>query len=293
MRGRLQTEPAGAVAAGSWAPALAGVRAQTRLASIDVLRGLVIVLMALDHVRDYFTAARFSPLDLAHTDPALYFTRWITHFCAPVFVLLAGVSARLAARHCSTAELRRFLVTRGLWLIVLEFTVVLFAWSFNLSYQYGLVLQVIWVLGASMIVLAALVGLPVRAIAVFGLVLIVGHNLLDGLAPAQFGAWAPLWNVLHVQGPTPFGFVSYPLVPWAGVMALGFVLGGVYSWDAPRRRRTAAHYGVGGHGRLRPVAAAERLWRPAPLGVAADGRCSRCSASSMSRSTRRRSCTCS
>jgi uncharacterized membrane protein len=161
-----------------------------------------------------------------------------------VFVLLAGVSARLAAQRCTAAELRRFLLTRGLWLIVLEFTVVTFAWSFNLRYEHGLVMQVIWALGVSMVVLAALVGLPVRAIAAIGLALVCGHNLLDGVRPEQFGAWAPLWRVLHVQGPTPFGFVAYPLVPWIGVMALGFALGGVYDWVAVRRRLTLLAIGA-------------------------------------------------
>ncbi len=250
MRPRLETEPATATDTGfgravPWPSAAAKrVRARTRLASIDLLRGLVIVLMALDHVRDYFTAARFSPLDLEQTDPPLFLTRWITHFCAPVFVLLAGVSARLVAQRCTTDELRRFLLTRGLWLIVLEFTVVTFAWTVNLRYEYGLVMQVIWALGVSMIALAALVGLPVRVVAFVGLVLVAGHNLLDGVTPVQFVAWAPLWNVLHVQGPTPFGFVLYPLLPWVGVMALGFALGGVYAWDAPRRRRTLIAIGA-------------------------------------------------
>jgi uncharacterized membrane protein len=122
-------------------------------------------------------------------------------------------------------------------LIVLEFTLVNWAWSFNLRYEYGLVMHVIWALGVSMVVLAALVGMPLRIVAAVGLSLVLGHNLLDDLSPAQFGAWAPLWTVLHVQGPTPFGFVAYPLVPWVGVMALGYVLGGVYAWETRSRRR--------------------------------------------------------
>src|SRR6185369_1148514 len=151
-------------------------RAETRIASIDVLRGLVMVLMALDHVRDYFTVARCSPMDLSCTTPALFFTRWITHFCAPVFMLLAGVSAGIAGRRMSRSALRRFLVTRGLWLVLLEVTVVQLAWTFNLRYESGLVLQVIWALGASMIALAAVVGLPRRAIGVAGLAMVCGHD---------------------------------------------------------------------------------------------------------------------
>jgi len=212
-------------------------RAETRIASIDVLRGLVMVLMALDHVRDYFTVARCSPMDLSCTTPALFFTRWITHFCAPVFMLLAGVSAGITGRRMTLAALRRFLVTRGLWLVVLEVTVVQLVWTFNVRYESGLVLQVIWALGVSMIMLAAVVGWPRPAIGLAGLAIVCGHDLLDGIAPARFGAWAPLWNVLHVQGPTPFGLVLYPLVPWIGVMMLGYWLADLYARPAAERRR--------------------------------------------------------
>jgi uncharacterized membrane protein len=216
--------------------ALAATHARTRLQSIDVLRGLVIVLMALDHVRAYFTDARFDPLDLSQTDPALFLTRWVTHLCAPTFIFLAGVSAYLKARRSDPQELRRFLVTRGLWLIVLEFTVIQFAWSFNFRYDVGLIMQVIWAIGASMIALAALVHLPRWAIGVIALALIGGHNLLDGVSPETFGQWAWLWNVIHVQGRTSFAFVLYPLIPWIGVMALGFCAGAVFEFDARRRR---------------------------------------------------------
>jgi uncharacterized membrane protein len=140
--------------------ALAATHARTRLQSIDVLRGLVIVRMALDHVRGYVTDPRFDPLDLSQTDPALFRTRWVTHLCAPTFILLAGVSACLKARRSDPQALRRFLVTRGLWLIVLEFTVIQFAWSFNFRYAVGLIMQVMWAIGASMVALAALVRLP-------------------------------------------------------------------------------------------------------------------------------------
>jgi uncharacterized membrane protein len=136
------------------------VQAAARLRSIDVLRGLVIVLMALDHVRDYFTEIRFSPLDLSQTYALLFMTRWVTHLCAPTFIFLAGISAYLLSRRYEVQQLRRFLVTRGLWLIVLEFTVIQFAWSFNLKYEFGLVMQVMWAIGASMVVLAGLVSWP-------------------------------------------------------------------------------------------------------------------------------------
>jgi uncharacterized membrane protein len=223
--------------------ALAHPRELARLHSIDILRGLVIVLMALDHVRDFFTAVRFDPLDLTQTNATLFMTRWITHFCAPVFILLAGVSAQLVSRRCTPAQLRRFLLTRGLWLIVLEFTVVNFAFSFNLDYQFGVLMQVIWAIGASMIVLAGLSRLPVWAVGTVGVVMIAGHNLLDGIEPKIFGELAPLWNVLHVQGVVPFGYLHYPLIPWVGVMAAGFALGKVYELPGAFRRRTLVFIG--------------------------------------------------
>jgi uncharacterized membrane protein len=216
-----------------------------RIHSIDVLRGIVMVLMALDHVRDYFTIARFDPLDLSQTTPALFATRWITHFCAPVFMLLAGTSAYLLGRKRSPADLSRFLLTRGLWLIVLEFTVVAFVWTFNFRYPLGFTLLVIWALGASMISLAALVYLPLRWIAVVGLLLIAGHNAFDGVRPESFGVWAPLWNVLHVPILLPHALVQYPLIPWIGVMAAGYVLGTVYEMDRRPRRQYLVALGSG------------------------------------------------
>jgi len=212
------------------------VRAAARLSSIDMLRGLVIVLMALDHVRAYFSDVRFDPLDLTQTSPELFFTRWITHFCAPIFVFLAGISAWLVGQRGSKAELTRFLVTRGFWLIVLEFTVVNFAWNFNLTYRAGLFMQVIWAIGASMVALGALVHLRRRWIALIALAMIFGHNLLDGIEPSAFGVLAPLWHVIHAKGQTGPLFVLYPLVPWIGVMALGYCLGGVFQLEARMRR---------------------------------------------------------
>lgn len=215
-----------------------------RLDSIDLLRGTVMVLMALDHVRDYFSEARFDPLDLTQTNAVLFATRWITHFCAPAFILLAGTSAYLISKKRTRPELSRFLLTRGLWLVFLELTVVIFAWSFDLSYKGGLDLQVIWAIGWSMIAMAALVCLPVSAVGAIGIVMIFGHNALDGIKPEAFGAWAPLWNVLHVYGPIPHGFVIYPLVPWIGVMAAGYALGTVYGLPDARRRRILSRLGL-------------------------------------------------
>jgi uncharacterized membrane protein len=180
----------------------------------------------------------------------VFLTRWITHFCAPTFVFLAGTSAYLAgSRGRTKRELARFLATRGLWLVVLELTLIQFAWSFRLDYGSLVWVQVIWAIGVSMIVLAALIFLPLPAIAGFGVVMIATHNLFDGVAPGALGAWAPLWVLLHVQAPVtlPAGnvlFVAYPLIPWIGVMAAGYALGPVLRRPAAERRR--ALFRIGG-----------------------------------------------
>jgi uncharacterized membrane protein len=216
--------------------------ARQRLDHVDLLRGLVMVIMVLDHVRAFFTNAHFDPTDLTRTDLALFGTRWITHFCAPVFVFLAGASAWIAGTRRTTGELSRFLLSRGLWLVFLEFTVITFAWYFTTELAIGVVAQVIWAIGASMVVLAALVHLPRLAVAGFGAALVLGHNLFDGLAPDQFGVLAPLWSVLHVPShlEVPRVFMHYPLVPWVGVMALGFAAGPyIFAQDARAGRRLA------------------------------------------------------
>jgi uncharacterized membrane protein len=164
---------------------------RSRLNSIDFLRGLVMVVMALDHTRDFFAAGSFNPRDV--TEPALFLTRWVTHFCAPTFIFLAGISAVLYGAGRKTSEISRYLFARGCWLILIEFTVVRFGWTFSFKIDY-LVLQVIFAIGVSMIILAALVHLPRWAISTFGLALIVGHDLFDGIKAEQFGAAAPVWN---------------------------------------------------------------------------------------------------
>ena len=228
--------------------------AKRRVDSIDLLRGIVMVIMMLDHTRDFVhnAALRFEdPTDLSTTNIFLFFTRWITHFCAPVFVFLAGTSAYLQfARGKSKAQLSWFLVTRGLWLIVLEVTIVKLGVTFNPDYRFLGFLQVIWVIGVSMIVLAALIHLPKIAIAAFGLLMIGLHNLTDGIRVTSWrGPGTPvpdlrgkLWILLHqaFEGFPIFGpvvFVVYPLVPWVGVMAIGYVFGAIYQFDAQRRRR--------------------------------------------------------
>lgn len=218
---------------------------KARIDSIDFLRGLVIVIMALDHVRDFTTAARIDPLDPNETNLALYATRWITHFCAPVFVFLAGVSAGLQRFAGKPApELSKFLLTRGLWLIFLELTVIFVGWTFLPPLGVAF-LQVIWAIGVSMVILAALVRLPVAAIAAFGLALVVGHNLFDGVGPEPFsqaqGAGDVALMLLHSPGfvgePFRGPFIAYPIVPWAGVMALGFVAAAMFRWPETRRRK--------------------------------------------------------
>ena len=214
-----------------------------RLTSIDALRGLVMVIMALDHTRDLFSNATFDPTDLTQTTPLLFFTRWITHFCAPVFVLLAGTSAFLSlSAGKSRGELARFLLTRGLWLMLLEVAVVTpLGWSFNFDYGFTR-LQVIWVIGAAMVVLAALVPLaPRRAIGVLGLVIVLGHNVFDGPHVAWLGGFAGAWKLLHNLTPLqPFPHKTvlsiYPIAPWFGVMALGYGCVGELMLVDPRRR---------------------------------------------------------
>jgi uncharacterized membrane protein len=200
-----------------------------RLLSVDVLRGLVMVIMALDHTRDFLSYARFAPEDVAHASAALFFTRFITHYCAPVFSFLAGTGAYLSTRRGkSIPQLSRFFVTRGLWLVLLELTVVDFAWGFVPWAQAG----VIWILGWSMVAMALIVWLPLRWIAVFGVGMIATHNLLDGIDPAAFGRLSWLWMFLHVPGSIPITAhfsltVRYVLIPWVGVMAAGFAFGSV------------------------------------------------------------------
>lgn len=238
------------------APAVASPRA--RIDSVDLLRGIVMVVMLLDHTRDFahYHAMHFDPTDLSRTYPALFFTRWVTHFCAPIFVFLAGVGAHLQlARGKSKRDLSWFLVTRGLWLIVLEFTVVRLVVAFNLDYgAFPGFIQVIFAVGVSMIVLAGLIHLPLRAVAGIGLAIVVLHNLLDGIqVPQGPGAPAPgvlesIWMVLHQPGLIfPGGapvFVLYPVLAWIGVMALGYSLGSVYRWEAERRQRFLLRAGL-------------------------------------------------
>jgi len=208
-----------------------------RLDAVDKLRGLVIALMVLDHVRDFFhrTAFTADPLAVENGDPSLFMTRWITHLCAPTFVFLAGVSVYLQkAGGKGRGELTRFLLTRGLWLILLELTLVTVGFNFG----WFPFLQVIWAIGASFLVLAALVWLPVPAVLGLGLLILVGHNALGPLDPPDLGAAAPVWQLSMEFGPAPFpGFVAYPFIPWLGIMLLGYGLGAVFTRPEGERTR--------------------------------------------------------
>jgi uncharacterized membrane protein len=204
------------------------------------------VLMAIDHTRDYLTHLRFEPENLSQTYYALFFTRWVTHFCAPLFFFLAGTGAYFYGRRRTPAELTRFLWTRGLWLIVVEFTIVGFAWTFVVP--FGL-FGVIWALGVCMVIMAAGVRLPIRWLGALSIFVIAGHDLLDKVRPAQFGRLAPLWKILHVRGFVllPFGipeFVLFPIIPWVAVMGAGYAFGSLYSLEPGRRRKLIFQLGL-------------------------------------------------
>jgi len=217
---------------------------RARVESVDVVRGVIMILMALDHTRDFFGIPGQSPTDLASATPALFFTRWITHFCAPVFFLLTGTGAYLSLRRKPRGELSRFLLTRGIWLIFLELVLVrCFAYQFNFDYRVTMLL-VLWALGWAMITLSGLIRLPSFVATVVGMLMIAGHNLFDSVKSAN-----PLWVILHSPGfvvntPAHVVFAAYPLIPWIGVTAVGYGLGQVYSWDTERRRAFLLRLGV-------------------------------------------------
>ena len=232
-----------------------------RVDAVDLLRGLVMVIMLLDHTRDFVhrDALFFDPANLERTTPALFFTRWITHYCAPVFVFLAGTGAYLQlSRGKTKAELSRFLWTRGLWLMLLELTVVRCAVAFNFDYaQFPGFLQVIWAIGVSMVVLAALIHLPLRGVAAVGIGIILLHNLADGITVQGWrgpgtegpGALGAIWMMLHQPGFIVVAgvpvLVLYPILAWIGVTAAGYAFGAVYDWAPERRRRFLVRLGLG------------------------------------------------
>jgi uncharacterized membrane protein len=216
-----------------------------RVESVDMLRGMVMILMTLDHTRDFLGVTSVSPTNLTQTTVPLFFTRWITHFCAPVFFLLTGTGACLSLRRKSKRQVSRYLFTRGLWLIFLELTVFrCLGFQFNLDYHVTL-LNVLWALGWAMIVLSVLVHMPLSVTTAFGVIMIVGHNLLDSIQTST-----PIWSILHcpnfvLTGPKCSVFVAYPLIPWFGVTAIGYSLGKVYAWPHHRRKAFLSLAGLG------------------------------------------------
>jgi len=223
----------------------------TRVEAIDALRGAIMILMALDHVRDFIHRAAMSssPTDLARTTPVLFLTRWITHFCAPGFMFTAGLGAFLWWQRGRTRKgLSTFLATRGLWLVVLELTIMRLAYDFDVSLDHPTFLLVLWVLGLCMIAMAALVWIPERWLAVLSIAVIAMHNLFDGVNAARFGSTAPLWNLVHQSGAFRVAgkvvIVGYPLVPWVAVMTLGFCAGRIFLEEPAIRQRRLMAIGV-------------------------------------------------
>ena len=232
--------------------------------------------MVIDHVRWFLSEARFDPTDPTQTTPALFFTRWVTHFCAPAFMLLAGAGAYLSlGRGRTRRSLSWFLLTRGLWLLLLEVTVARFGWQFNLDYGYSAAL-VFWALGWSMIALAGMVRLPLPAVAAVGGLMIAGHNLFDRVEPASLGGWSWLWTLLHSPGTLTLGrgidgFVLYPLVPWIGVMAAGYAFGALMTLPADRRDRVLLRLGLALTAGFVLLRAANVYGDPSPWSVQSEG----------------------
>lgn len=220
-----------------------------RIQSIDFLKGLVIVLMALDHVRDYFHKDYFyfDPTDIDQTNFWIFFTRFITHFCAPVFVLLAGTSAFFVEQKIGKNAVSKWLLKRGLWLIFVEIVIISFGWRFQFNFN-AIVFQVIWLLGASMLFLALFIHVPKKIMIPLCLLVIFGHNAFDGFTGGQLGDF---WNLLHIRGPIPLTESSniinaYPLIPWIFVMPLGYYLGNLYKpgFEAAKRHRVLIYTGI-------------------------------------------------
>jgi uncharacterized membrane protein len=229
---------------------------RSRQDAVDFVRGAVMILMLLDHTRDFTHEAGLlgNPLDPNTTTPILYLTRWVTHLCAPAFVLLAGLGVGLRRLAGATpAQLTASLWTRGLWLVAIEICVLRFLVWFNFDLTFLAQLQVIWAIGVSMIIMAALVRLPTAVVLGLGLAIVVGHNLLDAIRITPFfGPQTPtpsvagkLWLLLHQGGffpllafPSPIVWAHYPLLPWLGIMATGYGMSTIYAWPQDRRRRT-------------------------------------------------------
>ena len=226
---------------------------KSRVEAIDILRGLVMVIMALDHVRDYFHYGSFytDPTNIETTTPILFFTRFITNFCAPVFVFLAGTSAFLYGSNKTKSALFKFLFSRGIWLIFLEIVVNNFIWTFDFTYSLQ-IFQVIFAIGFSMVCLSLLIYLPRKVILVIGILLIVGHNALDGILLKGQSIQSIIWYLLHQDNALVIGsdkmiILHYPLIPWIGLMSLGYLFGTFYQkdFDASLRKKWLLRLGLG------------------------------------------------
>ena len=225
----------------------------SRIESIDILRGVVMIIMALDHVRAYFNYGSFfiDPTNLETTTPLLFFTRFITHYCAPVFVLLAGTSAFLYGTRKTKSELFKFLFSRGIWLIFLEIVVNNLIWTFDLSFSIQ-IFQVIWAIGFSMVCLSLLIFLPKKILLIIGLILIAGHNLLDSIVTEGQSMQNIIWYVLHQEqflafSPNKLIIIKYPVIPWIGTMVLGYLLGTFYQkgYAKTKRKKWLLRIGLG------------------------------------------------
>jgi len=247
----------------------------SRLPSIDALRGAVMVLMALDHVRDfnYVGVVLFSPTDLTRTTPELFLTRWVTHFCLPVFMFTAGMSAFLWSHrgNHTRGQLSWFLWTRGIWCIFLELTVMQFAYNFNFSSRFLVLLLILWIFGACMLAMAALIYLPARWLTSLSVVVIALHNCLDRVNASRFGSAAWAWNLLHQPGVFTFAgrqvLVSYTLLPWIAVMAAGFCFGRVFTLEAAARQRIMLRIGLSLTTAFAVIRAINLYGDPAPWSV--------------------------
>ena len=250
---------------------MAGQTVTGRQLGIDALRGLVMILMALDHVRDFIhhDAAVFSPTDLGRTYPQLFVTRWVTHFCLPVFMFCAGIGISFWHRKKgSRVALARYLLTRGAWFIFLELTIMQLAYNLNVSSKYLILLLILWIFGICMLAMALLVFLPFRVLLIFSIATICLHNLLDRVNSATFGSAEWLWKMFHQPGLISIAghpaLVTYTIVPWVAVMTAGFCFGQLYTLNSAVRRKLKIMIGLAATSAFLVLRFANHYGDPAP-----------------------------